>query len=235
MIQQLQLDNKTTFIQSIQKCINVIPSLSPYWHMHHTQLSAMIRQLRSPHLFFTLSAADLHWPELHHIIEQQRAVRNSDDPLDINTLDPTTAYDHRIANLTKFPYIVASFLQARVKLFLDTIGKCHNMKHIDFWYRFEWQHQGSGYVHEFIWLENGPNIDDKDLVPIIGMSSWNISSSWCLLSLQSLDCLLPSFIHAKFLNHPRTKTIKQMSQRSSIDANVIPNVMNHTVYIGIRH
>ena len=151
------------FIQSIQRCINVIPGLSPYWHMHRAQLTAMIRQLGSPHLFFTLSAADLHWPELHRIIEQQRAERNGGDSLDINTLDPATAYDRCITNLTEFPHIVASFLQVRVKLFLNAIGKCHNMKQVDFWYRFEWQHRGSGHVHRFIWLENGPNIDDKDL------------------------------------------------------------------------
>ena len=71
----------------------------------------MIQQLGSPHLFFTLLAADLHWPDLHRIIEQQRTQNTGTDPLDLNTLDERACYNRRVDSLTKFPHIVAPFLQ----------------------------------------------------------------------------------------------------------------------------
>ncbi|CAK5270706.1 unnamed protein product [Mycena citricolor] len=37
-----------------------------FWHSRRNELTDMIRVKGSPHLFFTLSAADLQWPDLHH-------------------------------------------------------------------------------------------------------------------------------------------------------------------------
>lgn len=36
-----------------------------YWHTRAKELEAMVNQLKSPTLFFTLSAADVYWPELY--------------------------------------------------------------------------------------------------------------------------------------------------------------------------
>jgi ATP-dependent DNA helicase PIF1 len=67
---KLNSDEKPALLQSIQRVIDWIPGLSPFWRKHRMQLSNMIDQLGSPHLFFTLSAADLHWPDLHRLIEE---------------------------------------------------------------------------------------------------------------------------------------------------------------------
>ena len=71
----------------------------------------MIDQLGSPHLFFTLLAADLHWPDLHRIIEQQKAIAMGTEPFDITTLCEKERLDRCVNNLTEYPHIVASFLQ----------------------------------------------------------------------------------------------------------------------------
>lgn len=39
-------------------------STCSYWHARSKELEAMVKQLGPPTLFFTLSAADLQWPEL---------------------------------------------------------------------------------------------------------------------------------------------------------------------------
>ena len=57
---KLESNEKSALIQSIQRSIDWIPGLSPYWHRNRMQLTHMIEQLGSPHLFFTLSTADLH-------------------------------------------------------------------------------------------------------------------------------------------------------------------------------
>jgi len=156
--ERLNSNAKYTFIQSIQCQIDWIPGLTSFWQRQRRQLIQMIEQLGSPHLFFTLSAADLHWPELHRIIEEQRAVAEGTDVLDITTLAERARYNRCVDNLTKYPHIVASFLQFRVKLFLNTLIKIPGFKFVDHWYRYEWQHRGSGHVHGFLWLADGPNL-----------------------------------------------------------------------------
>jgi len=161
--ERLNSNTKHSFIQSIQRQIDWIPGLTSFWQRQRRQLIQMIEQLGSPHLFFTLSAADLHWPDLHRIIEQQRAIAEGVEVLDITTLAERVRHNRCVNNLTKYPHIVASFLQCRVKLFLNTLNKFPGFKFVDHWYRYEWQHRGSGHVHGFLWLSNGPNLQQKDL------------------------------------------------------------------------
>ncbi len=97
---KLNSDEKSALIQSIQRSIDWIPGSSPFWNHHHLQLTNMIEQLGSPHIFFTLSAVDLHWPELHKLIEEQRAHFTGDPPVNIDQLDERAAYDRRIENVT---------------------------------------------------------------------------------------------------------------------------------------
>ena len=40
-------------------------STPSYWHARSTELEDMVKQEKAPTLFFTLSAADVHWPELY--------------------------------------------------------------------------------------------------------------------------------------------------------------------------
>jgi ATP-dependent DNA helicase PIF1 len=161
--QKLNFNEKTALIQSIQCSIDWIPGLSLFWNRHRQQLTAMIEQLGSPHLFFTLSAADLHWPELHRLIENQRAFESGNAPLNLENLNEQARYNRRIDNLTKYPHIAASFLQFRVKEFLDCVKQIPGFEFVDFWYRFEWQFRGSGHVHGFLWLKDGPCLEEMDL------------------------------------------------------------------------
>jgi len=114
-------------------------------------------------IFFSHSAADLHWPDLHRIIEQQQSIRSGGEVVNIDDLTEQQAFNQRRANLADFPHLAASFLQARVKQFLEHLKKCSDFDYEDYWYRYEWQHRGSGHVHGFLWLKNGPKIDEKNL------------------------------------------------------------------------
>ena len=102
--ERLNSDGKQSLIRSIQRSIDWIPGLSPFWNRHRRQLTAMIEQIGSPHIFFTLSAADLHWPELHRIIEEQRAIKNGGEPVDIATLGEADANKQCVQNLTISSY-----------------------------------------------------------------------------------------------------------------------------------
>lgn len=83
----------------------------------------MIEQLGCVHIFFTLSAAETHWPDLHRLIGEVCAIETGRLPLDITTLAPEQPQRWRVANVNDYPQICASFLYYRFKLFLDTIKK----------------------------------------------------------------------------------------------------------------
>lgn len=48
-----------------------------YWMQQRSQLIAMVDTLSMPTIFFTYSAADLHWPELSRLIDTQNNGQNS--------------------------------------------------------------------------------------------------------------------------------------------------------------
>ena len=50
-----------------------------YYQRTFYELLAMIRQLGTPTWFFTLSAADMKWPDMIQIIARQYGVHCSDD------------------------------------------------------------------------------------------------------------------------------------------------------------
>ena len=124
---------------------------------------AMVNQIDCGHLFFTLSAADAHWPDLHRLIEEARAQQTGGPLLDIGTLDPGAAQRRRVDNLINYPHICASFLHYRFKLFLDVAKTIPSLQYVDFWCRYEWQFRGSGHIHGIIWLRDGPALTAMDL------------------------------------------------------------------------
>ena len=39
-----------------------------YWEKCRAELSDLLHQIGTPTIFFTLSAADMHWPDLHALM-----------------------------------------------------------------------------------------------------------------------------------------------------------------------
>jgi ATP-dependent DNA helicase PIF1 len=125
----------------------------PFWASMCRELDAMVRNLDCPHLFFTFSAADIQWLDLH--------VQMPDFPgREAFTTDPLR---HRKAsqNVTDNPHITAEYLACRFKAFFDKVMK-RVLPVADYWYRFEWQQRGSGHIHGFLWLHDEPNPSTVD-------------------------------------------------------------------------
>ena len=103
-----------------------------YWFKQRSRLISMIDTLGPPTVFFfSLSAADLQWPELAELTRP-------DDPTDN-------------------PAVAECFFYHRIHLFLihfyvDVFGVT------DYWFRFEWQHRGSPHVHGLAWLPDAPDV-----------------------------------------------------------------------------
>ena len=103
----------------------------------------MVDTLGLPTVFFTLSAADLQWPELANLLDVT-------DPED-NAARSRAVVD----NPSKADWF---FYQCVVK-FMDVffIGIL-NAK--DYWLRIEYQHRGSPHVHGIAWLNNALDVSN---------------------------------------------------------------------------
>ncbi|CAG8802972.1 2782_t:CDS:2, partial [Cetraspora pellucida] len=107
-----------------------------FWTARSCELSDMIKQIGSQGLvFFTFSAADLHWPELHKLIRESGGYRKENN-----------SAEQRSQNIINNPHIVSWFFNKRFETFFEEVLKNRwNLE--DWWYRFEWQHRGSVHVH----------------------------------------------------------------------------------------
>ena len=136
--ERLNADDKPAFLKTVQRYMELVVGLTPFWQKHRRNLIAMVHQIGSAHVFFTLSAADTHWPDFHRLIEEVRAQQIGGPPLDIRTLEPEAAQRRRVDNIIVFPHICASFLHYRFQLFLDVINTVPDLQFVDHWCRYEW-------------------------------------------------------------------------------------------------
>ena len=94
-----------------------------YWNTCRSELTDMISQIGCPTLFFTLSAADTKWPDLH------KAMPNS-APLSAQNWNRW-----RTDNVINYPHIVAKYMHERFSIFRDEIIVKY-LRAKDYWYRY---------------------------------------------------------------------------------------------------
>ena len=115
-------------------------------------------------MFATTSHADTHCPYLHKFIKQWAQIApDSDEDPERKTKEGGVAltdddrYLIRVKNLAKYPHIVATFFDLKMKLYIEHI--CKGMLDVNAWWcRYEWQGRGSTHMHYFLWLRNAPNL-----------------------------------------------------------------------------
>ncbi|XP_059064746.1 uncharacterized protein LOC131856825 [Cryptomeria japonica] len=120
-----------------------------YWAKCRAKLTDMLHQIDTPTIFFTLSAADMYWPDLHALM------------LGTSPNTSREAQNWRKKNVIDYPHIVAHYMHLRHTIFRkEILEKGMNIK--DYWCRYEWQHRGSPHVHRFLWINGAPNMDNID-------------------------------------------------------------------------
>ena len=149
----------------------------PYYQRTFYDLLAMIRQLGTPTWFFTLSAADLKWPDMIQTIAKQYGVHYTDEEV------AALSFEDRSNWLKRNPVTAARHFQYRLNTFFHDFLKsnAHPLGEIvDYGLRIEFQARGSPHAHCVIWVKDAPkyDIDDCDNV--------------CAFIDQYISCAIPS-------------------------------------------
>ncbi|XP_020897308.2 uncharacterized protein LOC110236158 [Exaiptasia diaphana] len=130
------------FMSKLSRYIGNVTGSAAYWHRVREDLKAIIDSKGVPTIFFTFSAADMHWPELHSLFH--------------STLSDLNNNDRRQAIIDN-PHIVDWMFTKRIESFLkhwlyDTLkAEWH-------WYRYEYQARGSIHCHGTAKLKTDPGL-----------------------------------------------------------------------------
>ena len=131
-----------------------------YWQHQLYEVLAMIRSLGIPTWFLTLSAADLHWPEMIQATMRQYGVVITKE--EVAQMDWQTKSDKLQSN----PVTGVQVFQHRVEAFFseyllskdNPVGDIHD--HV---IKIEFQERGTPHAHCLLWARNAPRIDvDSD-------------------------------------------------------------------------
>ena len=171
---KLKNNDGAQLASKIIRCVKTVRGTRPYWSMEGAKLRDMIYQIGTPTFFYTLSMADMSWPDLHKMMP--------DDPFRPG-LSATESYHIRACNVANNPHIVSAYLTTHHRHLRETIlqhlGIADDSAVDDFWYRVEWQSRGSGefvpcrssfafltgfegHIHGFLWLQNAVPVEDLD-------------------------------------------------------------------------
>ena len=109
-----QAKNKTIIAEHVRKdrayaFLKNVRGSPPYYQRTFYELLAMIRQLGTPTWFFTVSAADMKWPEMIQSIAKQYGVTYTDE--DVAAL----SFEERSNWLRRNPVTAARHFQYRLR------------------------------------------------------------------------------------------------------------------------
>ena len=94
-----------------------------YWNKSRAELTNMINQQGTPTFFYTLSAADTKWPDLHALMAAKRPSGLSQD------------YQWKVHNIISNPHITSQYMHSRFKTFLQEVFQ-KGFHILDSWCRY---------------------------------------------------------------------------------------------------
>ena len=153
-----QARNQTVLSQYVRKdraysFMKNIRGSPPYYQRTFYDLLAMIRQLGTPTWFFTLSAADLKWPDMIQTIAKQYGVHYTDDEVAKLSFDDKSNWLKRnpVTAARHFHYRLTVLFQGFLKSTAKPLGEI-----ADYAIRIEFQARGSPHAHCVIWVKGAP-------------------------------------------------------------------------------
>ena len=138
------------------RILQVDRSSPAFWEQNKKNVFSMMRQLGMPHIFLTVSAAEMRWTEL--IITLKKVLEKVD--ISVEECNQLT-WQAKMKLIQNDPITCARYYNYRIQELFKLL-KCKNgifdeYDLEDYYYRVEFQHRGSPHVHCMLWLKNGPH------------------------------------------------------------------------------
>ncbi|KAK3924461.1 ATP-dependent DNA helicase RRM3 [Frankliniella fusca] len=186
-----------------------IRSSRDFWYSRSSELQDMVKQIGLPTIFFTLSAADFHWPRLYDLLKE---ISHQ------NELNETERHNLMFNN----PKICSDYFFEVAEIFINSIIIPHfNVK--DHWYRYEWQLRGSHHVHGVLCFVGAVNV--KEL-----QSKFNEVKLKVIQYFEKfISCQNPNTNFVQTADHPCRTRIEDVSDYSDDLAALVNTVQRHTV------
>ena len=129
---------------------NIVGSNS-YFHKKRKELESLIEAHLMPTCWFTLSAADNHWNDLHKLIYED----------DIKDMNEKQKLSFRVRIVNDFPHIVDEYFYTRVQSFLKSFFLCRKgLTTTYYWFRVEYQERGTAHIHGCLHLDSDFGISE---------------------------------------------------------------------------
>ena len=130
-----------------------------YWQGELYDVLAMLKSLGIPTWFLTLSAADLHWPEMIQAIASQYGLQVSRQMInDMSAADKSFFLrQNPVTGVRMFQHRVESFFAKYLLSPANPIG--HVSEYV---IKIEFQMRGSPHAHCLVWIKDAPKLDKED-------------------------------------------------------------------------
>ncbi len=132
----------------------------PYYQRTFYELLSMIRQLGTPTWFFTLSAADMKWPDIIQTIARQYGVHYTDEQVSALSFEEKSSWIrcNPVTAARHFQYRLNTFFQEFLKSSAKPLGDIE-----DYGIRIEFQARGSPHAHCVLWIKDAPRYGVDDI------------------------------------------------------------------------
>ncbi|CAB4023269.1 ATP-dependent DNA helicase pif1 [Paramuricea clavata] len=128
-------------VNRLQRYVSKVQGTNQYWYQRLQELLALIEQKGCPTFLFTFSAADMYWPDLQRLLQNDEGASRSE----------------RAQAVIDNPHLTDWFFMQRLQEFVRhwLNGVLDAEWH---WYRSEYQARGSTHCHGCAKLKNDPDI-----------------------------------------------------------------------------
>ena len=135
--------NSDQLMNRIQRYAAKVQGTNQYWFQRLQELRALLDQKGPPAFFWTVSAADNYWPELHKLMPSSGV--------------SAVSHSTRVTSVIENPYVADWFFTSKLADFIPHwLTGCLDAEW--HWYRFEYQARGSTHAHGCAKLSNDPGL-----------------------------------------------------------------------------
>ena len=135
--------NSENLMKRLQRYAPKVQGSNQYWFQRYQELWALLDQKGPPTFFWTVSSADIYWPELHKLMMHPYT-------------EASTTHSMRMQAVINNPHITDWYFSFKLSDWIE-----HWLYTLDaewHWYRYEYQARGSTHAHGCTKLKNDPDI-----------------------------------------------------------------------------